>query len=216
VRLLVCDDHRLFLEAVGHAFAAQGHEVVGLLTDPDDALRLSDELRPDVLVMDLGFPDHDGLESVRELRARVPSVRVLVLTASTDASTAWAALLAGAQGMVGKDQPVERILHALDQLAAGDEAFDLELLRRTPAPSPAAGTDPQVLRSLTPREREVLKRLVGAETTHDIARAMGITTSTARAYVQTVLMKLGVHSRVEAVSLVARLGIAAELEPAPD
>src|SRR5689334_5817570 len=105
MRLLVCDDHRLFLEAVGHAFAAQGHEVVGLLTDPDDALRMSEERRPDVLVMDLGFPDHDGLESVREVRARVPNVRVLVLTASTDATTAWAVVLAGAQGMAGKDRP---------------------------------------------------------------------------------------------------------------
>jgi two-component system nitrate/nitrite response regulator NarL len=216
MRLLVCDDHRLFLEAVGHAFSAHGHDVVGLLTDPDDALRLADELRPDALVMDLGFPDHDGLEVVRDLRSRVPSVRVLVLTASTDASTAWSVLLAGAHGMVGKDQPVERILHALDQLAAGDEAFDLELLRHAPAASPMVRAESQVLRSLTPREQEVLLRLVRAETTSGIAQAMGITLSTARAYVQTVLMKLGVHSRLEAVSLVARLGIADDLERAAD
>jgi DNA-binding NarL/FixJ family response regulator len=114
--------------------------------------------------------------------------------------------------MVGKDQPVDRVFHALEQLAAGDEAFDLALLRRGGAPQPAdagAGT----VDVLTPREREVLRRLVKAETTPQIAESMGITTSTARAYVQSVLMKLGVHSRLEAVSLVARLDLAAVLEP---
>jgi len=212
MRLLICDDHRLFLEAVGHAFTSLGHEVVGLLTDPSEAVQLAAELRPDVLVMDLGFPDSDGLESVKELRARAPEVQVLVLTGSTDPTTAWSVLLAGAQGMVGKDQPVDRVFHALEQLAAGDEAFDLALLRGG-APRPAEA-GPDTVGVLTPREREVLRRLVQAETTPQIAESMGITTSTARAYVQSVLMKLGVHSRLEAVSMVARLDLAAALEPA--
>jgi DNA-binding NarL/FixJ family response regulator len=162
--------------------------------------------------MDLGFPDSDGLESVKELRARAPEVQVLVLTGSTDPATAWLVLLAGAQGMVGKDQPVDRVFHALEQLAAGDEAFDLALLRGGGAPPPAEpGAD--TVGVLTPREREVLHRLVQAETTPQIATSMGITTSTARAYVQSVLMKLGVHSRLEAVSMVARLDLAGALEP---
>jgi two-component system nitrate/nitrite response regulator NarL len=218
VRILVCDDHRLFLEAVGHAFGARGHEVVALLTDLDDAVEQATTLRPDVVVLDLGFPDGDGLEAVRAVREQVPEAQVLVLTGSVDPTTAWSVLHAGAQGMVGKDQPVEKVFHALDQLALGFDAFDLALLRGSPSPSRTVdgGDRHMAVSSLTPRERDVLRRLLRAETTRQIAGSMGITTSTARAYVQTVLTKLGVHSRVEAVSLVARLGLTGGLDGLPD
>jgi DNA-binding NarL/FixJ family response regulator len=206
----VCDDHQLFLEAVGRAFAARGHDVVGLATDPWEAVDQVVELQPDVCVMDLVFPDGHGIDVVRAIRDRAPQVKVLVLSGSADSQTAWSVLQSGAHGFVGKDQPVDGVFAALDRLAGDELAFDLGLLRDADRPDPAR-PEHSAIRSLTPREREVLSRLVRAETTLQIASSMGITNSTARAYVQAVLIKLGVHSRLQAVSLVTRLGLGEHL-----
>lgn len=216
MRLVVCDDHQLFLEAVGRAFTARGHQIVASTTSPERASDLAAELAPDVCVMDLAFPDGDGLDAVRDIRARAPGVRVLVLSGSSDAHTAWTVLQAGAHAFVGKDQPVDGVFDALDRLAAGEMAFDLSLLRHAAPPNRVDEGEHRVIRALTPREREVLGRLVQAQSTVRISQSMGITASTARAYVQTVLMKLGVHSRLQAVSLVTRLGLADELSTLGD
>lgn len=216
MRLLVCDDHQLFLQAVGRAFAARGHDVVALATDPWEAADQAVDLRPDACVMDLAFPDGNGLDAVRAIRDRAPAVKVLVLSGSSDPHTAWSVLQSGAHGFVGKDQPVDGVFAALDRLGAGELVFDLDLLREASRPAPAGEPEHRVVRTLTPREREVLARLVRAETTTQISQAMGITSSTARAYIQTVLMKLGVHSRLQAVSLVTRLGLVEGLGPVTD
>ena len=157
--------------------------------------------------MDLSFPDGDGMTAVAEILAVVPETKVLVLTASANPQTAWTVLRSGAHGLVGKDQPVERVFRALEQLERGELAFDPLLLRDGMAGRGTPDFRLRLVRTLTPREHEVLGRLVRAETTESIARSMSITPSTARSYVQGVLVKLGVHSRLQAVALVTQLDI---------
>ena len=207
MRLLLCDDHQLFMQAVAYAFTANGHDVLGAVTDPAAAVRIAAGTRPDVCIMDLSFPDGDGMTAVAQILALVPQTKVLVLTASADPQTAWTVLRSGAHGLVGKDQPVERVFRALEQLAQGELAFDPSLLRDGMAGRGAPDFRLRLVRTLTPREREVLGRLVQAQTTESIAQSMSITVSTARSYVQGVLVKLGVHSRLQAVSLVTQLDI---------
>ena len=192
------------MQAVAHAFTAGGHEVLAAVTEPAAAVRAAAETRPDVCIMDLSFPDGDGMTAAAEILAVVPDTKVLVLTASTDPRTAWTVLRSGAHGLVGKDQPVEQIFRALEQLARGELAFDPALLRD----GMGRGTPDfrlRLVRTLTPREREVLGRLVRAESTESIAQSMHITVSTARSYVQGVLVSFGVHSRLQAVALVTQL-----------
>jgi two-component system nitrate/nitrite response regulator NarL len=207
MRLLLCDDHQLFMQAVAHAFTANGHEVLATVTEPATAVTLAAEIRPDVCIMDLSFPDGDGMAAVTEILRAVPETKVLVLTASADPQTAWTVLRSRAHGLVGKDQPVEQIFRALEQLESGELAFDPSLLRDGMAGRGTPDFRLRLVRTLTPREREVLGRLVRAETTDEIAQSMNITVSTARSYVQGVLVKLGVHSRLQAVSLVTQLDI---------
>jgi DNA-binding NarL/FixJ family response regulator len=200
MRLVLGDDHRLFAEPLAAALVHRGHEVFIATTVPE-TIRAVEEHDPDLCLMDLLFPDGDGLEAVAAVRARSPSCRVVVLSGSADPSAPAAAVASGAVGFLSKAQPVTAIFDALDRIAAGDE---LE-----PLPSPRAsssgdehGEVRERVAALTRRERMVLQRLVEGEDTVEIARFLGVAASTARTHLQNVLNKLGVHSRLQAVSLV--------------
>jgi DNA-binding NarL/FixJ family response regulator len=211
MRLLLCDDHRIFMQALAHALKSHGHIVVGQLATPDEAVAQVRVERPDVCIMDLSFPVGSGLDAVVQIVDEVPETKVLVLSGNVDSRTAASVLRAGAQGLIAKDQPVDKILRALAQLEVDELAFDPRLLRDSVRRSATAEQTDLLVRQLTPRERQVLRRLVRAETTHEIAGGMGITLSTARAYVQTILSKLGVHTRLQAVSLITQLGLTDKL-----
>jgi two-component system, NarL family, nitrate/nitrite response regulator NarL len=207
MRLLLCDDHRLLLESLTTALTAHGHDVVGTVTDPTLVAETAEQLNPDVCLLDLVFPGGDGLEAARELAVRAPSTKVLVLSATSDPALVRAAFEAGALGFVQKHESVAEILAALHRLDAGEVAIDPRLLRLVMRQSqPAAREDvgnAGPLR-LTAREQQVLVHIVGGDTTAEIGRALGVAPSTARTHVQNVLVKLGVHSRLQAAAFAVR------------
>jgi two-component system, NarL family, nitrate/nitrite response regulator NarL len=208
MRILLCDDHRLFAEPLATVLERRGHEVV-LTTSPAAAVQAVEQFRPDVCLIDLRFPDGDGIEAAAELRDRHPWCTVVVLSASVDERDVSAARAAGAAGFLHKDQPVAAVLDALDRIVAGAE---LTVSRRPHATG--MGEKARVRRllgHLTAREREVLRGLVRAEDTRAIARALEVAPSTARTHLQNVLVKLGVHNRLQAVALVVDMGMDGEL-----
>lgn len=208
MRLLLCDDHRLFIQALSGALAAHGHEVVGACTTAAEAVRLAEELHPDICLLDLSFPAGSAIAAVREISEQPGGTKVLVLSGSAEPRVTAMVLEAGAFGYVGKDQPVEMILRALVRIGDGELAFDPAQLRAGVRRGPRVEDGVRrLVQQLTPRERQVLGRLVRGETTDEIAANLGITRTTARAYVQGILTKLGVHTRLQAVALVAQAGI---------
>jgi two-component system nitrate/nitrite response regulator NarL len=208
MRLLLCDDHRLFIQALGSALDAHGHEVVAAVTTAAEAVRLARELRPDVCLIDLNFPTGSAMDAVRDIAEQAGSTKVLVLSGSAAPGVTASVLEAGAYGYVGKDQPVEVILRALERISNGELSFDAAQLRAGVRHSPRVdGGVEQLIARLTPRERQVLGRLIQADTTDQIASNLGISRTTARAYVQSILSKLGVHSRLQAVALVTQAKI---------
>jgi two-component system nitrate/nitrite response regulator NarL len=215
--MVLCDDHRLLIEAFATALQSRGHEVVALATTPEDGYRAVMEHSPDVCILDLMFPRGSGLDAAARIMADCPECRILMLSAVADPALVHAALAAGAAGFVLKDASVEEIVRASERVAAGEVAVDRELLRaavRTRAEQ-ADRPPSQRLRLLTGREREALRRIALGESTKEIARAMGVSQSTARTHVQNVLTKLGVRSRLQAVALVAREDLAGELDAGP-
>jgi two-component system nitrate/nitrite response regulator NarL len=204
VRLVLCDDHRLFAEPMAFALEQRGHRVV-VTTTPAEAIRAVDEDEPHLCLMDLRFPGGTGLDAVAAIRRDHPLCIVVVLSASADPGAVEAARSAGAAGFVRKDQPLSAVFAALERLAIG----------REPVPAPAGirrqehATSPSIVDDLTQREREVLRCLVRAEDTVTIARTLGVAPSTARTHLQSLLTKLGVHSRLQAVTLVADAGVEA-------
>jgi two-component system nitrate/nitrite response regulator NarL len=207
VRLLLCDDHQLFLEAMAPALTAHGHEVVGTATALEGVLDAVARSAPDACLLDLRFPEGTSIQVMRQVREAHPRTQVLMLSATEDPRDVAAALDAGANGFVRKDSPLDAVLSALRRLQAGELAVDPELLRAAlRVPHAALSREPEVLKHLTQRERDVLDRLVSGETTAEIAASLGIARSTARTHVQSVLVKLHVHSRLQAAALMRSLG----------
>lgn len=197
MRVLLCDDHRLLAEVLLAALTARGDEVV-LTTSPAQALEHLRRHAVDVCVMDLHFPDGDGVDATRDLLGVAPSLRVLLLTGAPSGPVARRALDAGARGLLGKQQPLAAVLEAVDSVHGGALAVD-PLVLRPGVPR----RDRSPLDALTPREREVLGRLRDGESTRVMARGMGVADSTARTHTEHVLGKLGVSSRLQASAVAA-------------
>ena len=211
MRLVLCDDHRLFAEPLAVALERRGHEVIVSAT-PAEALRAAAAHLPDLCVIDLTFPegDGDGMSALRELRRRFPECPVVVLSGSADDGDRSAAIAAGAAGFLRKNQPVSTIFDALDRIAAGREVPSRPLARTSIGLDERARVR-RVVGQLTSRERDVLRLLVRAHDTTAIAGALGVAPSTIRTHLQSVLMKLGVHSRMQAVALLAHTQLETDL-----
>jgi two-component system nitrate/nitrite response regulator NarL len=211
VRLVLCDDHRLLAEALATALRAHGHEVVAVATTPEAGYRAVVEHRPDVCVLDVGFPGASGLDMVARITSANQDCKVLMLSGRSSPDMVNAALTAGAAGFVLKEDGIDRILHALDRVLDGEAVVDSALLRAAlSVPMPRRSAESQRLRSLTPREQQALRRIAAGDSTKEVARAMQVSESTARTHVQNVLTKLGVRSRLQAAALVAREGLTDE------
>ena len=205
MRIVVCDDHRLLLEALGASLAARGHDVVALTVKPDDALAAVAEHAPDVCLIDLHFPEGTSLEAVRAMTTRHPGTKVVLLSATADPQAVVGSLTVGAAGFLCKVMSVDAICAMLDRAVEGQVAVEATLLQQ--AFLPPSRHDPLwALRFLTDREWDVLWCITRGLTTQQIAHRLGVRNSTARTHVQNLLTKLGVHSRLEAAALLADHG----------
>ena len=204
MRILLCDDHVLLAEALDSLLTSAGHEVT-VANSPDEALALLDTARPDVCVLDVGFPDGDGVDVLSRVTDRSPHTKVMMLSATRDPDVVKAAIDLGARGYLCKDVGVVEVVRAVQRVHEGDVVLDpqvVQMLARRPRPRP---DDIEWLMGfLTSREREVLRRIVLGQGTQEMANEMHVSRSTARTHVQNVLRKLGVHSRLEAVAAVSR------------
>jgi two-component system nitrate/nitrite response regulator NarL len=203
MRVLLCDDHLLFLEVMRPVLEARGC-AVDLATSVGEAVALARVRRPDIAVLDVGLPSGSGIDGARQIIEMDPEIKVVLLTGLTDPSVVRDAIDAGVVGIAYKGRPLNETVQMLERVLRGEIVIDPPPRRRV-----GRGSDKQrwLASFLTPREREVLSRLVHGESTARIARAMGISQSTARTHIQSVLTKLGVHSRLEASSFAVRHNI---------
>ena len=210
VRVLVVDDHPLFRDGVVTALAGvEDLEVVGEAEDVASAVAAATELRPDVVLMDLNLPDASGIDAVRVLAARLPEVRVLVMTMSTDDDAVVAAMRAGARGYVVKGAGRRDLVESVRAVAAGGAVFSPVVADRLAAYFTGLAAVPgrEAFPQLTDREREVLELLARGLDNRGIARALFLSDKTVRNHVSNVLAKLEVSSRSEAVLRARNAGL---------
>jgi two-component system, NarL family, nitrate/nitrite response regulator NarL len=212
VRLLLCDDHVLFLEVLQPVLEARGH-VVDTSSSVDEALSRVAACRPDVCVLDIGFPGTDGIAGARLLRAAVPNIKIVMLTATWTSDVLREAVVAGACGLAFKGRPLAEAVETIERVERGDAVLDIGVLQAVIEPRTDGA---RLARFLTAREVEVLARLVQGEGTTEIARSLGVSQSTARTHIQSILTKLGVHSRLEACAFAVRHRIVDLPEPVDD
>jgi two-component system, NarL family, nitrate/nitrite response regulator NarL len=202
VHLLLCDDHLLFLDVLGPALEAQSH-TVEVATTIEDALVLAGRRRPDLCVMDMRFPRASGIDGVRRLRQLYDDVKIVMLTAVDDPAELGEALAAGAVGLAYKARPLEETVRTLERVSGGEAVIDARVLHGLVGER-AVSPEERLASFLTAREREVLGCLVQGLSTGEIASLMGVSHSTARTHIQSILSKLGVHSRLEAAAFAVR------------
>jgi two-component system, NarL family, nitrate/nitrite response regulator NarL len=211
VRLVICDYQRILAESLAAALAERGYHVLAVTTSVADGLRAVGARRPDICLLDIQFGEQpDGLDAARTIRHGHPATRVLVLSDITDPLTLSQVMGTGAAGFIRKDQSVDQIAMALDVVAAGGSVLDPGLPRVPPRPQP-----PNLLDELSPREKEVVARIVEGQSTRQMSFAMSITVGTVRTYVKNVLAKLGAHSRLELAALASRDALLTDQVPAP-
>jgi DNA-binding NarL/FixJ family response regulator len=198
IRLVLADDHQVFAEGLGMVLDNEDDvEVLGIAPDGEGALRLVTEHLPDVLLLDAHMPRTDVCEVVRAAKAAAPDTMVVVLSADTRREIVDVAIQAGADGFLAKDLTGWQVASVLRKLLAGQTA------PVTPAMPERPARDPSVelrVRTLSAREREILGLLVNGHSNRRIAEECFLSLNTVRTHVQNVLVKLGVHSKLEAVA----------------
>ena len=201
MRLLLCDDHRLLVDALSMALTNRGHTVVATALDPDEAVEAAREHQPDACLLDVNFPQGNGLSAIRRIREVSGETKVVILTGSFNKTVVADALAQGAQGFVGKEKPIGVIVEALELAHQGHLAVDPLVLQDALRPR-AQDDDPLwVLKFVTEREWEVLRCIMDGLSTEAMAEELGVHRSTARTHVQNLLTKLGVHSRLQAAAM---------------
>ena len=209
IRVLLADDQALFREALRTLLEVQtGIEVVGEAGDGDEAVRRSDELRPDVVLMDLRMPVLDGIAATARLRAEQPGVRVLALTTFDDDEDVFAALRAGAVGYLLKDVTSARLVEALDAAARGESVLQPSVAAKVVArvasmPEEAPPPD----HPLSDREVEVVRLLAEGRSNREIAGDLFLAEGTVKNLVTSVISKLQVRDRTQAAIRARDLGI---------
>jgi DNA-binding NarL/FixJ family response regulator len=208
LRILIVDDHPLTRDALSALLQQNGFTVAGEAADGETAVRRAAELEPDLILLDLSLPGMNGLEALPQLRAAAPAAEVVVLTASGTEENLLGAIRAGAAGYLLKSEPPERIVEFLRGAARGEVALSgsiarrlLETVRETGGRE--TGVPDSIAGELTAREVEILLLLEDRLETDEIAKRLFISEHTVRSHVKSVLRKLGVSSRREAVEKLA-------------
>ena len=203
-RILIVDDHPLTRDALSALLQQSGFTVAGEAADGETAVRRAAELEPDLILLDLSLPGMNGLEALPQLRAAAPAAEVVVLTASGTEENLLAAIRAGAAGYLLKSEPPERIVEFLRGAARGEAALSgsiarrlLETVRETGGRE--TGVPDSIAAELTAREVEILLLLEYRLETDEIAKRLFISEHTVRSHVKSVLRKLRVSSRRDAV-----------------
>lgn len=204
IRVLIADDHAVVRKGLRSFLELDpGLKIVGEAADGAAALRMAQELRPDVVLMDLLMPVMDGVAATSAIRRELPDTEVIALTSVLEESLVIQAIQAGSIGYLLKDTDAPKLRQAIKAAAAGEVQL-----------SPAAAAmlvhkvkAPRSPETLTERETEVLRELARGKSNKEIANSLFISETTAKTHVKNVMQKLGVPSRTQAALYAARIGL---------
>lgn len=200
IKIMVVDDHPLMRVGVASIINARPDMMVVAQTGSgEEALALFPQHKPDVTLMDLRLPQMGGVDSIRAIRGRWPNARFVVLTTYEGDEDIHRALEAGAKGYVIKGMPYQTLIDALLRVHSGGRFLPPPVARALAARMPDS--------DLSTREQEVLRRLVDGMTNKEIANTLGITEATVKCHVSTILMRLNVSDRTQAVVTALQRGL---------
>lgn len=219
IRVLLVDDQQLLVDALARLLSLEADVTVVATAASLRALRELDLPRVDVALMDYRLPDGTGAEGTRIVRQRWPQARVIMLTAISDDETVLDSIHAGADGYLTKDRAAEEVVAAVRAARAGEiflpRPVVLEIAERVSAARAERAARRPETEALTPRELEVLRALVEGLSSPQICARLFIASNTLRTHTQSIIGKLGVHSKLEAVAVALRTGLVEPPRPEP-
>jgi DNA-binding NarL/FixJ family response regulator len=211
LRVLIVDDHDLFRTGLKNLLEEQGIHVVGEAANGKTAIRLTSELAPDIVIMDLNMPGLTGVETTRQLSSLAPLTRVIVLTISAEDSDVMSAIMAGACGYLLKDSSIHDLIASIRAAAAGEALISPQIaakvLQRLRAQSASTDAAETIRAELSRRELEVLKLIANGKDNAQIARELFISPKTVKNHISNILMKLQIENRIQAAVYAVRSGL---------
>lgn len=214
IRILVTDDHIVVRKGLVAMLETEPDiQVIGEASNGAEALKMAQELTPDVVLMDLVMPVMDGIEATRQIKKTVPSVNILVLTSFSTNDKVLPSLNAGAIGYLLKDSTPAELVRAIHQVAQGEgslnPAVTRQVLAQMQSPPPPAEEE------LTERETEVIKLMAHGYSNAEIARLMVVSNATVHTHVSRILSKLNLSSRTQAALYALKKGLVSLDEDLP-
>ncbi len=208
VRLLLADDHRMLRDGLRRSMEDEGFDVVGEAADGQEAVRLADQLRPDVILMDVSMPRLDGVEATRLIHRALPAVPVVMLTMHADGDVISRSIQAGAVGYLVKDCSIEDVAAAVRTAASGESTLSpdvastmLDEVHRSGGAGPADG------HVISAREEEVLQLVADGLSLPEVAARLYISVKTVKNHLASIYTKLEARDRTQAVLRAVRMGI---------
>lgn len=207
MKLLLVDDHPLFLDGLNDLLTAHGLDVVGTARDGIDAIEKARTLHPEVIVMDIRMPRLDGLAAMRQITAELPSSKVVMLTTSSDSDDLFDAIRSGASGYLLKTESGHELLNLLEELMRGEMALSpglaarilCEFGRHASAATPSA--------SLSTREREVLALVAQGLKYKEVAARLFLSERTVKFHMGQIVRRLQLKNRMEVIDYARRTGL---------
>ncbi|HDS1736083.1 response regulator transcription factor [Pseudomonas sp. BP8] len=205
-KVLIVDDHPVIRLAVRMLMERHGYEVVAESDNGVDALQLTRDYLPDIVVLDIGIPKLDGLEVIGRIHLASPCSKVLVLTSQAPGHFSMRCMQAGAAGYVCKQQELTELLSAIKAVLSGYSYFPNQALHKTRG-SLNRGTETEMVDRLSAREMMVLQQLARGKSNKDIADSMFLSNKTVSTYKTRLLLKLNARSLVDLIELAQRHGL---------
>lgn len=212
IKVLLADDHRLFVEGLNLVLNKNGIRVVGTAATGRQAVELTSELQPDVVLLDIRMPDMDGLQALGAIKASSPETSVIILTSFNTPQYLTRAISLGAAGYLMKDTSPESVINAVRMVASGEAILDMDILEQvindlSQATRPANLKDE--LPALTPQEIRILQLITEGLDNGTIAEILSLSTNTIKSHVRNIFTKLGVSDRTQAAIWAIRRGFTA-------
>ncbi len=222
MRILLVDDHPLFLEGLRNLLTSRGFQVVGTAADGIEALAQARALHPDLILMDLKMPRCDGAAATRLIKAEMPTIQIAMLTVSEDENDLFEAIRNGASGYILKNLSADKFFNLLSALEQGEPAFApglsakilQEFVRLMDGTDNQGAAGAEESRALTPRQVEILTLVAQGLTYAQVADTLCLTEATVKYHMREILKQLHLENRTQAVGYATRTGLTARKKKA--